>query len=185
MNKAQQAFVDALLQLMQEKPFEQISASQLSRLAQYDRRTYYRYFKTKKDVLYLYCSSLLGDLALEMRKEPLTPYSGFLSFFEFWNEHRDFLLIMEKQHLLYYLGSEIDSLIYRNVGIVVHKDLPDNLEQISEFSQFAYYFTLGGCWQVLIFWIRSGMKQTPEQMTRHILQIFSEMQKMNTESLPS
>jgi len=179
LNKAQKSFVNALLLLMKDKPFEKITASELAETAQYDRRTYYRYFKTKNDVLFLYCSALLGELAAVMQKEPLTPHSGFLAFFEFWDKHRDFLLLLEKHHLLYYLGEKLDDLLYQNVGTVVHKDLPDRFEQIPVFSQIAYYFTLGGCWQLLIFWIRNGMKQTPEQMTQYILQIFTEMQRLN------
>jgi len=38
-NKAQQAFIDALLLLMKEKSYNQISVSELSEIAQYDRRT--------------------------------------------------------------------------------------------------------------------------------------------------
>ncbi|MBQ9491032.1 MAG: TetR/AcrR family transcriptional regulator [Lachnospiraceae bacterium] len=60
-NKAQNAFINALLQLMKEKAFDQISISELSENAQYDRRTFYRYFQSKSDILYLYCASLLHD----------------------------------------------------------------------------------------------------------------------------
>lgn len=60
----------------------------------------------------------------------------------------------------------------------VHEDLPQELTDVSEFSRHAYYFTLGGLWQMLILWIRDGMTLTPEQLTSHALAIFSEMQKM-------
>ena len=177
-NKAQNAFIQALLQLMKENMFDQISISELSETAQYDRRTFYRYFQTKSDILYLYCASLLNEMALDMKKEPLTPQSGFLSYFSFWDKHRDFLLLLEKQHLLYFLGEKQDQLLYEHVGTVVHEDLPKDLAQVSEFSLYAYYFTLGGLWQVLALWIRTGMKQTPAQLTQHILDSFTEMQKM-------
>ncbi len=178
LNKAQSAFVNALLHLMADKPFDQVSVSELSELAQYDRRTYYRYFQSKTDVLYLYCASLLKEMAEDMRRETLTPYSGFLSYFTFWNRHRDFLSLLDRQGLLYFLAEKQDQLLYQNVGTVVHEDLPEKLTQVSEFSQYAYYFTLGGLWQALVLWIRSGMKQTPEQLTKHILDSFTEMQKL-------
>lgn len=178
LNKAQEAFVKALLELMQMKPFDQISVSELSERAQYDRRTYYRYFQSKSDILYVYCAYLLGEMADEMQREPLTPYTGFLSYFSFWSRHRDFLVLLDKQQLLYFLGEKQDQLLYRHVGVIVHDDLPDRLEQVSEFSQYAFYFTLGGLWQALILWIRTGMKQTPEQLTRHIIDSFTEMRKL-------
>lgn len=178
LGKAQTAFTKALLDILKNKSFDQISVSELSEAARYDRRTFYRYFQSKSDILYLYCASLLAEMAEDMKKEPLTPQSGFLSYYEFWNKHRDFLLLLEKQHLLYYLGEKQDQLLYEHVGIVVHEDLPKQLSQVSEFSLYAYYFTLGGLWQTLVLWIRTGMKQTPQQLTDYILMSFTEMQKL-------
>ncbi len=57
-------------------------------------------------------------------------------------------------------------------------ELPEELAQVSEFSRYAYYFTLGGLWQMLVLWIRDGMTLTPEQLTDYVLTSFSEMQKM-------
>lgn len=178
LNRAQIAFVNALFQLMAEKPFDQISISELSDRAQYDRRTFYRYFQSKKDVLYLHCVSLLQEMTKELKKEMLTPRFGFLAYFEFWNQHRDFLTLLDRQGLLYFLGENQDQLLYQNVGTAIQGDLPKQLGEVSEFSQYAYYFTLGGLWQTLILWIHTGMKLTPERLTQHILDVFTEMQKL-------
>ncbi len=178
-NKAQQAYIDALLFLMRRKPYHQISVSELAGKAGYDRRTYYRYFTSKDDILYSYCASLLSDMADEMNKTVLTPKSGFLQFFAFWNRNREFLSLLDKQNLLYFLGEKQDQLLYQHVGRKVHDDLPPELTDVSEFSRYAYYFTLGGLWQMLILWIRDGMHLTPEQLTNHALTVFSEMQKLN------
>lgn len=177
-NRAQQAFINALLLLMKEKSYNQISVSELSEIAQYDRRTYYRYFSSRDDILYSYCAILLAEMAGDMSKTQLTPQSGFLLYFEFWNRNREFLKLLDKQNLLYFLGEKQDQLLYQHVGRKVHEDLPSELKDVSEFSRFAYYFTLGGLWQMLILWIRDGMTQTPEQLTSYALSIFAEMQKM-------
>ena len=177
-NKAQQAFIDALLLLMKEKNYNQISVSELSEIAQYDRRTYYRYFTSRDDILYSYCAILLAEMAADMSKTQLTPHSGFLLYFEFWNRNREFLKLLDKQNLLFFLGEKQDQLLYQHVGRKVHNDLPPELADVSEFSRYAYYFTLGGLWQMLILWIRDGMTQTPEQLTSYALSIFTEMQKM-------
>lgn len=178
LNKAQTAFVNTLLQQMQVKPFNQISVSELSEAAEYDRRTFYRYFQTKEDILYLYSAVLLEAMANDMKREALTPRSGFLAYFKFWDTHRDFLTLLEKQGFLYFLAEKQDQLLYQHVGLSVQDNLPNRLEQVPEFSQYAYYFTLGGLWQVLVFWIRTGMRQTPEQLTQYTLDLFTEMQKL-------
>lgn len=177
-NKGEQAFINALLTLMEEKPYNQISVSELSELAEYDRRTYYRYFTSKDDILFSHCASLLSEMAENMSATTLTPKSGFLSFFEFWDNHKDFLALLYKQNLIYFLGEKLDQLLYQQVGLKVHDDLPPELAEVSEFSRYAYYFTLGGLWQMLVLWIRDGMTLTPKQLTDHVLTSFSEMQKM-------
>lgn len=177
-NKAQKAFIDALLQLMKEKNYNQISVSELSEIAQYDRRTYYRHFSSKDDILYSYCATLLAEMATEMSKTQLTPQSGFLQYFQFWYRNRKFLTLLDKQNLLFFLGEKQDQLLYQHVGRKVHNDLPPELADVSEFSRYAYYFTLGGLWQMVILWIRDGMTLTPEQLTSHALSVFSEMHNM-------
>ncbi len=176
-DRAHRHFIEALLALMREKPYETVSISELAERACYDRRTFYRHFRSKDDVICSYCVVLFREMALAMNKRgPLTPQSGFLSYFEFWSKHRDFLLFLDKHDLLRLLGEKQDQLLYQNVGLLVHGDLPKRLDENSEFSQFAYYFTLGGLWAVLIYWVRTGMHQTPETLTDHVLRSFREME---------
>lgn len=176
LNRAQSHFIQALFALMAEESYAQITVSELAQRAQYDRRTFYRYFKTKEDVLYLYCATLLREMASAMSgRGPLTPHSGFLSYFEFWCRHRDFLLLLERHDLLSALSEKQDQLLYQNVGLLVHDGLPGKLNENSEFSQYAYYFTLGGLWASAVLWVRTGMKQTPEQLTQHVIRSFKEM----------
>lgn len=179
LSKAQEAFIHALLELMKHKPFDTITISELSAQAQYDRRTYYRYFKSIDDILALHCAWIMKEMAaITIRKGKLTPYSGFLSYFEFWDKHRDFLKLLDRQHLLYFLEECQENMIYQQVGLSVHDDLPEQLSDTPEFSQFAFHFTLGGIWAVLVFWIKSGMKQKPKQLTEHILNSFSAMDQL-------
>ena len=65
-NKGEQAFINALLSLMEKKPYNQISVSELSELAEYDRRTYYRYFTSKDDILFSHCASLLSEIRMSL-----------------------------------------------------------------------------------------------------------------------
>ena len=117
-------------------------------------------------------ATLVGDTTSIM----LGAYAGmdFMDFFWF----KDFLALLYKQNLICFLGEKLDQLLYQQVGLKVHDDLPDELAQVSEFSRYAYYFTLGGLWQMLVLWTRDGMTLTPEQLTEHVLTSFSEMQKM-------
>lgn len=178
-NRSQKCFIDALLTLMQRKPYEEITITELSECAQYDRRTFYRHFKSKDNVLCLHCATLLNEMAvITNQKGQLTPYSGFLSYFEFWTKHKSFLCLLDEHNLLNFLGNKQEYLLYQYVGKLVHDDLPDELSENSEFSQYAYFFTQGGLWYTLVLWVRTGMKQSPEQLTKYILNSFTQMTKL-------
>ena len=57
-------------------------------------------------------------MALAMNKRgPLTPQSGFLSYFEFWSKHRDFLLFLDKHDLLRLLSEKQNQLLYQNIRL--------------------------------------------------------------------
>ena len=179
LNRAQKYFINALLTLMEEKPYGEISVSELSERAQYDRRTFYRYFKSKDDILCLYYAKLLQEMAeLTNQKGMLTPRSFCLAYFEFWNGHKDFLMLLDRHRLLHFLGESQELMIYHHVGHRVQKNLPDTLSETAEFSQYSFYFTQGGLWSVLIYWVRTGMKQSPAVLTEHILNTFIEMEKL-------
>lgn len=178
LNRAQKYFIDALLTLMLKKPYTEITVTELSEYAQYDRRTFYRHFKSKDDILCLHCAALLNEMAVIMnQKGKLTPYSGFLSYFEFWSKHKDFLSLLNRHNLLSFLGDKQEYLLYQYVGKLVHDNLPDKLSETSEFSQYAFFFTQGGLWYALVFWIRTGMKQSPECLAKHIVNSFTDMAK--------
>lgn len=176
MTRVQRHFAKALLDLMRRKPFGEITVSELAENALYDRRSFYRNFRSKDDILLLYCSMVFQEMADMMKNNgPLTPRSGFLAYFEFWDRHRPFLKLMDSQGLLGFLGEAQGKLLYGNVGLRVHDDLPARLDDTPEFSQFAYYFTLGGLWQVLLYWIQTGMKQSPQQLSDYTVSVFAEM----------
>lgn len=176
LSRSQKCFIEAILKLMQLKPYAEITVTEISEYAQYDRRTFYRYFKCKDDILYLYYATLLNEMATSMnQKGNLTPQSGFSSYFEFWFEHKEFLILLEKHNLMNQFGNKQEYLLYQYVGKKTTNNLPENLSDTSEFSQFSFFFTLGGLWYTLCFWVRNGMKQSPKQLTEHILNSFTEM----------
>lgn len=175
--RAERHFINALLKLMEQKDFHSITVHELSDSAQYDRRTYYRYFNTKEDILNLYCSCILIEMAKMMSEAgPLTLRSGVLSYFLFWEKHMDFLSLLEKHNLLHFLGDQLDDLFYRFVGRAVQPEIPEQFESVSAFSKYSFYFTSGGLWNVLVHWVKESPRSSPEDVTEHILTYFKEME---------
>lgn len=184
LNRAQTYFINALLSIMKEKPYQNITVQELSEIAQYDRRTYYRYFNSKEDILRLYCSHILGEMALMMkRKNPLTFQSGIIAYFNFWEKYIPFLRLLQQNNLLHFLEDEQDELLYYHVGISVQPEIPQQLESAPPISRYAFYFTSGGLWNILVHWIKEEPRCSPKMMTEYILTMFTEIGKMVSEQI--
>lgn len=176
LNQAQRHFIDGLFSLMKEKSFEDITVQELSEKAQYDRRTYYRYFKCKEDILRLYCADILKEMALSMKQEKaLTFKSGITAYFSFWWKHMDFLKLLDKNSLLHFLADEQDALIYYNVGTSVQNNIPESLEEAEPISKYSFYFTSGGLWNTLVHWIKEPVPRSPQEMTNYIVTMLVEI----------
>ena len=68
------AFANALIELMKTKNLEKIQVSELCCKADYSRRTYYRLFQSKEDVLCFYIDNLCTDYqkCILAKKKPLS-----------------------------------------------------------------------------------------------------------------
>lgn len=171
LSRSEEAFTRALFQLMEEKPFESITICELSKAADYDRKTFYRHFTSKEDVLKLYCSYILNEMAaMEKDLGTLTFYTGILSYFRFWEQHMDFLYLLEKHGLLHFMEDNQAELIYEYVGKQVQPEIPDNIEKATDFSKYSVFFTYGGLWSILVYWLKQRPHETPEKLTEYVLE---------------
>lgn len=140
LSRSQKCFIEAILKLMQLKPYAEITVTEISEYAQYDRRTFYRYFKCKDDILYLYYATLLNEMATSMnQKGNLTPQSGFSSYFEFWFEHKEFLILLEKHNLMNQFGNKQEYLLYQYVGkkqLIIYLKIYLTLQNFRSFHSF-------------------------------------------------
>ena len=182
LNRAQTYFINALLSLMKKKLYQDITVQELSEAAQYDRRTYYRYFNSKEDILRLYCSHILGEMAVMMKREKfLTVRAEIIAYFTFWGKYIPFLRLLQQNNLLHFLEDEQDELFYHHVGLSVQPDIPQQLESAPPLSKYAFYFTSGGLWNTLVHWIKEEPRRVPEEMAEFILTTFSEIGKIVSE----
>lgn len=160
---AERRFINALLSLMREKSYDSITISDLSNEAGYDRRTYYRYFQTKDDILKLYCYYLLKELIDILQSlEDLNFQSGTLGYFRFWQSHLDLLFLLRNHKLLHTLGDLQESMLYQFVEAKVS-------DQSLPLSQYAFCYTAGGLWRVICYWVTSDPIATPEELTEYVM----------------
>ncbi len=150
-----ECLADALIQLLEEKPFEKITIPEIAGLAGVGRTTYFRNFSSKEEMLSFKLIVLWERWAEEHKVRVKRRYSAenALTFFRFNYSIRELLSLMYSQNL--------QSSLYRAFNIYM---MPPNEKDPVECYKSSFYSY--GLFGVLDAWIVRGFDLTPEQMAQ-------------------
>ena len=144
---------DALLRLMREKPVEKISVEEMTAEADVGRVTYFRYFKSKDEVLACKFRKLWeryteANGQVDLRERSLAAKS----YFSFCLSIRETIdLVYERGHQQAFLEAFLDVIRSYDTG----------MEPPAEYARNYYAYGLFGLFNT---WVRHGYKETPEEM---------------------
>lgn len=156
--RSQKEITDSLLLLMRERPYDEISVKQILLESKLAKKTFYRNFESKDDVLLSLIRKSIRDYFFVVdagNTDVLT------AIFTFAAQNRDLLMILDKNDMLYV----VQKCLNENIGL--HKS-----GQISETNPFIRLFSgldseylislnIGAVWNVISLWVHNGMKESP------------------------
>ncbi len=152
----------ALLELMQEKPLEKINIEEMTAKADVGRSTYFRYFKSKDEVLSFKIVSLWNHYIQERNLPPslsgMETSAVAIIFFEFC------ISIRAISDMLYATGHQ--GTILSAYLQIMKPDISD--ENLSEY--YSRNFTAYGLFGLVSAWIDRGYQESPQQMVEILLQ---------------
>lgn len=146
-----ECFYNALINLMQTKPFESIQISEICEVAGYNRSTFYRTFDSKIDILFDKFNREL-DKYKKMLQEftEMTFIDKMTEFFELLRGSRELFLTMHESNMdvkMFEMFYNLYPFTYSGDNFEYHKT-----------------FRTAGVFGVLISWISSGMKENSHEM---------------------
>lgn len=150
----------ALFELMKTNEYAMITVTQVCQEADLSRRTFYRLYETKEDILYEYMYFLAKEFMDIVSEKTPRHYSDVaIMYFDFWKQHEVFLKLLKRNKML--------DIIYRIVGemapIIFNKIKPE-LDFDDETLSFTLSYSLGGLNGMLIRWVEDDMKMPSEQV---------------------
>ena len=152
----------ALLKLMKNKPFREISISEIAEKADLSRRTFYRSFSSKEEVICFHLQTIWRKGALKLSAdEDHSYYHTIRWYLELWYEHRELALLLYRNDLLSLLLQEYNHL-FREVYLMRKGNYP--LAKQSEAMKYALSYSAGGLLNVLWQWASEGMRKSPEEV---------------------
>ncbi len=157
MNKKQEAnafvkecITTALLQMMENTPFDDIAITDLVKKAGVGRVSFYRNFESKKDVLEKHLAFLLENWGKEF--EALGDPNNFSdSLIRHYYKHKDVYLMLYKQGL--------SDMIYETIRHAMKlNEAQHNLER------YVKSMIAGMIWGWVDEWMRQGMPESPDEI---------------------
>lgn len=170
--------VNSLIELMDKKPYNQITLKEIAENVDLARQTIYRNFETKEAILEYYVDGLYDEfIRIISAKSDITLNDLLITYFEYWYRSKEFLKkLIENNVYLILLDLHLK---YLN-SMATNEETKD-LTFVSKNSYFIHY-SAGGLWFVLKRWIEDGAEKTPEEMTNIILN-FYHIKGSNIESI--
>lgn len=175
--RSREMIVDSLRDLLDKKPYAAISMQMIADNAGLGRRTIYRHFTCKEDILGFYLNQLadeyLSHLALAKQK---TNELTAKVFFTFFRNHLDLLQVFHRNGLMMLLLDKLDETLNIIIG-TLRSDLLGNATP--EYISYYRAFYSGCYWRLLTQWLDNGAKESPDEMAETFRQIV-QMAQANT-----
>ena len=171
MTRRREQIESGLLKLMEVCPYAEITVKDICQKAGIPRRTFYRYFESKEDVLDSLIDELFSQclsdrlLSVGLPKDEL--FQGFLEIFRFWYTlHRGKLDAIIQNGVESRLFSRATRKVQeRKLHLLAAQTMDPKLMEIILMVGITNFFTL------LFHWSRGGYRESPEIMARYAIEI--------------
>ena len=156
----------ALMDLMEKKPLEEISITELTKRAGVSRMSYYRSFDSKQHILEEYLQTIIRRFRGEGEREGYLGkrhiYNQLVYCFRFFRHYSRFALCLHNANLSSILLDGLN-------GYMKTYLLPKNADFTKRYRAYACAGTL---YNLYIQWLMDGMKQSEETMAEIAFRFF-------------
>lgn len=167
--------MNGFMQMLKDESIDKIMIKDLAELSEVGRKTFYRHYSTKEDVIREYLQLRMKEfLGILKIKNIHSTYEKSIEYFRWWKSHKTLIEIIDKNSLFLLLLEEYNNAVifYRESNSSYDFLLP--LGEKSRLNQYYNAFNLAGLWNVLIYWMRNGTKESIEEMAELTTSMISE-----------
>ena len=174
--RSKQEITEALLSLMQTAPYNEISVKQIIIEARLARKTFYRNFESKDDVLISYLKGIIREYYDVVNTGKVNVLD---TIFQYVDKNRDFLQLLEKHNMLHVPLQCINEYLPLLHSKFFNECKPATFLFKNLDSEYIMAFNIGAIWNVVTLWIHRGMTDTPETVKKNIAQYLKRMSKVS------
>lgn len=153
--QSRQRMVQALLTLMRQYNYREITITQITQEAQLSRKTFYRLFSDKDDILALFFEGLFQECFAQIRAQNIQHYWDVVQlFFDFWEERKELLSLLQKSHLLPRVFEQSYQYAMQVFAFVRSEEAADAFALP---LPYLLAYSVGGMHSMLLKWAEQGM----------------------------
>ncbi|MDY4848886.1 MAG: TetR/AcrR family transcriptional regulator [Bacilli bacterium] len=166
--KTKEAISLAVFILMRKKPYEEITVKEICERAGISRMSFYRYYNQKDDIFVDFCDLRFEEFYSQFSKNPNVTMKEFvLSILLYFKKYSKQLLTLQEAGKSQILLGQLNS-----YSRYVFATLKSNYAINKKDNPLIASFLSGGLFNVLMLWLKEGMKRTPEETADLIFAIF-------------
>ncbi|MDO4775273.1 MAG: TetR/AcrR family transcriptional regulator [Aerococcaceae bacterium] len=160
----------ALTTLLQEKSFDAITVSDITRYAQINRGTFYLHYLDKFDLLEQLMADIYADIGqlLLINQSKEAYYAPLLQVFHIIKQDFDFIYALTMRR-----PDEVDKSMRQFLMKLIEQ--ADELRTVLEHhpvlpADYATEFFLSSSIGVILHWVKKGAKESPEQLAKMLIE---------------
>ncbi len=146
-----------LIQLMEDKQLEDITITELVKNANVSRMTFYKYYKSKQEVLSDYMYEIVNDYMEDTKKRKdiggLHDYKHICHCFQFFKQFSKFFKTLLRANMYSVIINALNN--YMDTYV-----LPSTSR-----SRYELYYYAGALCNTYIKWVETGMVESPEEIS--------------------
>ena len=163
----QRAFEQCMLEAMLKYHYDEISISSLCRAAGLSRKTFYRLFDNKTDVILAMVDHAFIDCQNFVPGPDVKP-GGLHHFFAFWKEQKKLLDALSRYSITSFLMDRAAGFILRE-----NRDLAHGLGADLANGKEILMFNLSAIFSLVISWYASGYQKSVDEMSALLLDLMT------------
>lgn len=174
--QSKKKIVNALLVVMQQYDYKEITITQLAQEAKLSRKTFYRLFKDKEDVLSYLFENLYIECFEQIKSQPTQGYWDIVQcYFDFWEKNKSVLNIFKQSILLPVL---FDGAYKYSFSIFEYGHSKEEAEQFSMHLPYLLAYSLGGMHSMLLKWVENDMTIPSSVLIEQLKNCFSQVESV-------
>ena len=153
--QSKQKMVQALLRVMEQYDYREITVTQIAQEAQLSRKTFYRLFSGKDEILSLLFEGLFQECFGRIQARNIRHYWDVMQeFFDFWEERKELLFLLQKNGLL---PRVFERSCQYAVQVFIFVRSEEMAESFALPLPYLLAYSVGGMHSMLLKWVENGM----------------------------